>query len=576
MATPPLSTAGTISIAEVLTLLDGPFQEMAEAVAHDRYALWLGSGISRDRLPPLHMVMERVLGFLQARVDPADQNCRFRTTLTEILELAALSKDDWTAMDLNRPVAEWPKIEEISKALILQYARVMDIVPAGEEPDYLLWEAVDVANTYGDPATEPDIEHLCIAILVLEGLASDIVSANWDGLVEKAVDELAGGLPILRTCVLDQDTRSDRLRGNLYKFHGCAVLAARDEVTYRPKLVGRASQINGWAGQRSNEVMVAKLIEIVTGKPTLVLGLSAQDSNIQGVFVAAENRLAWPWPSHPPALVFSNDKLGPDHKILLQNVYKDAYSAASRNAIEQSALFRAYGKSLLPALCLHALATKLCKLIDLQFQHFAQPELAKLHAGVIRLRDQVATVADSVGKEAFVQFTIGFSGRTMSLFLLGKEPLPVGPRYRPISSSPVQHLEADPFLAISGTKELSAAIGLLGIGVRSVGWTAEEPPAGIVRPGAFQVRTATTALQVFFAANAQSSSQLVTNGLVGLMDEAIVIHSHEIPEPMPRAARRAPGRTGLPGVKEVSITNISQGITNTDDLLLRFREEVGL
>jgi hypothetical protein len=576
MATPVLPSAGTISIAEVLALLDAQFQEMAEAVAHDRYALWLGSGISRDRLPPLDVVLQRLLEFLREKIDPTDKDCKFRASLVEILALAPLSNDDWKAIDFSRPAMEWPKFAEITKSLILQYARVLDIAPAGVEADYLVWEAIDVAKTYGDPTTEPDIEHLCIAILMMEGLASDIVSANWDGLVEKAVEQLAGGLPVLRVCVLDEDTRTDGQRGNLYKFHGCAVLAARDEATYRPKLVGRASQINGWANQRSNEVMLSKLIEIVTTKPTLMLGLSAQDSNIQGVFVAAQNRMAWPWPSHPPAFVFSNDKLGPDHKTLLQNVYKDAYSAANREPIELSALLRAYGKSLLPALCLHVAATKLCRLIDLLFEHFSQLERAKLHAGVTALRNQVAATAVTLGKEPFVRSMISFSGRTMSLFLAGREPHSVGPQYRPISATPVQHLKADPFLTISGTKELSVGIGLFGICVLSAGWTAEGPAAGTVRPGAFQVRTGTTVLQVFFAASAQSAEQLVGNSLVGLTDEAIIIHSHAIPSPMARAARRAPGRTGLPGLQEVSIAKVCEGITNADDLVRRFREEVAL
>jgi hypothetical protein len=125
-------------------------------------------------------------------------------------------------------------------------------------------------------------------------------------------------------------------------------------------------------------------------------------------------------------------------------------------------------------------------------------------------------------------------------------------------------------------QELSVGVGLLGICVLSAGWTAEGPAAGKVRPGAFQVRTGSTVLQVFFAASAQSAEQLVGNGLVGLTDEAIIIHSHAIPSPIARAARRAPGRTGLPGLQEVSIAKVCEGITNTDDLVRRFREEVAL
>jgi hypothetical protein len=59
--------AATVSVRDVLSLLDGPFGELAEGVAQGRYALWLGSGISRDRMPPLLMVVQKVLAYLQAR-----------------------------------------------------------------------------------------------------------------------------------------------------------------------------------------------------------------------------------------------------------------------------------------------------------------------------------------------------------------------------------------------------------------------------------------------------------------------------------------------------------------------------
>jgi len=47
-----------------------------------------------------------------------------------------------------------------------------------EEDDYLLWEGVHVTDAFADPATEPDAEHLCIAILGLEGLLPEIMSAT--------------------------------------------------------------------------------------------------------------------------------------------------------------------------------------------------------------------------------------------------------------------------------------------------------------------------------------------------------------------------------------------------------------
>ena len=168
--------------------------------------------------------------------------CTFRAALTGTLDLASLSDDDWRQIDLDRPASEWPKLGEIAKSLVLQYAKVLDVELTDEPPDYLCGRPSKSQDIRG---TELDVEHLCSAILALKGLASDIVSANWDGLIEKAVTLLPGGLPILRTYVLDDDSRAERLRGNLCKFHDCAVLARQDETTYKPQLVWRASHING-------------------------------------------------------------------------------------------------------------------------------------------------------------------------------------------------------------------------------------------------------------------------------------------------------------------------------------------
>jgi hypothetical protein len=147
-----------------------------------------------------------------------------------------------------------------------------------EEDDYLLWEGAEVTTTYGDPAIEPDTEHLCIALLILEGVASEIPSANWDGLIEKAVAEVNSGAPALLVCVDPEDLRAPALQARLYKFHGCAVRARDDEAKYRPLLIARQSQIHAWIPQGGP--FVTRLIDIATTKPTLMVGLSAQDANI--------------------------------------------------------------------------------------------------------------------------------------------------------------------------------------------------------------------------------------------------------------------------------------------------------
>src|SRR3546814_4943832 len=57
----PPPAAATITVRATLALLDGPKREIAEGVANDEYVFWLGSGISRERLPDLRDVAKRVL-----------------------------------------------------------------------------------------------------------------------------------------------------------------------------------------------------------------------------------------------------------------------------------------------------------------------------------------------------------------------------------------------------------------------------------------------------------------------------------------------------------------------------------
>jgi hypothetical protein len=76
------------TVAEVLECFDDEFAEVAAAFARGEYPLWLGSGISRDVVPDVPTLLQRILEFLQTRVDVSNPTCRFRAALAEILEAA--------------------------------------------------------------------------------------------------------------------------------------------------------------------------------------------------------------------------------------------------------------------------------------------------------------------------------------------------------------------------------------------------------------------------------------------------------------------------------------------------------
>ena len=119
-------TAFNISIRQALILLDGEFASMAEGIAQRRYALWLGSGISRDRVDDLKRMAGRVLSHLWDRIDPANPSCAYRRALEEAVGLARLSPGDHASVDFNRPIAEWPAIDTVLINLSREYARLLD------------------------------------------------------------------------------------------------------------------------------------------------------------------------------------------------------------------------------------------------------------------------------------------------------------------------------------------------------------------------------------------------------------------------------------------------------------------
>ncbi len=568
-----MPTASTISIPETLGLLDGDFISLAHGISENRYSLWLGSGISFGRVDGLGQVVPRVIEHLRVRLTARDATCSFWTALQTALSLTAPSNDERSRFTYDEPFGSWADAESLTKRLINQYSRLLQIRVGSKPSDYLLWDAIDIPATFADPNIEPDVEHLCIALLVMEGLASDIASANWDGLIEKATSSLADNATTLIVCVRPEELQQQPGRGSLLKFHGCAVRATADQSRYRPYLTGRLSQINRWV--EDYPAMANRLITLISSKPTLMIGLSAQDSNIQGIFAKAESSIQWAWPGDRPSLVFSASDLGIDQSSLLENVYRDTYNGADHDAIDRSATFPAYGKPLLLGLVLHCLTAKLSAMIDFgSTANFSQIEKAKLRAGLKAIRDKLGQEGDA-DRLAFVNSFVHHSGRLMGMFHAGQVPT-LPKRYIPITSSPVQAFAGDPLLETSGLPEAATAGGILGILLQEGKLALRSTDTTKFGSGAVEVESPLAPARMFFAANANAALRLWNNGLVTDRDDTILVHSLEVVPSQTRSPRSSPGRTGKSGIREVSIATLAAATTSSDELVLRFRQEVGI
>lgn len=572
MTTPPGAGAGSVTVSQTLDLLEGPHAALARGVADGRYTLWLGSGISRDRVPDLGVLITKVLSFLHDRLAPGGVDCPHRQALGQIVGMAGLRDHERAMFTLDDDPLGWPVLDDVITGLTRQYSEMLATEVDGEPPDYLLWEGVDVPATYGGSGT-PDCEHLCIAILVLEGVVKDAVSANWDGLIEDAVAELTGRTDeVVQVVVLPEELRGARRPLTLYKFHGCAVLASRDPGRYRSALVGTRPQITAWTSDLNVKPIRTKMISLATEHPTLVVGLSAQDVDIQQLFAEAETAMAWPWPTDPPAHVFSADELGLDHRNILRVVYRDDYCAQSED-IRTHALVRAYGKPLLTALVLHVLAAKLRAYIgEVEAPHLAAGDRAELADGIAVLARLAADAAEP-DRFAFVRKLVAAQRRALVLFRgEDRDPAPSG-IYTPLSISPADRVHADPALATNGVREMAAALSLLGRGAARGAWTLGRRPLMSGAEGVVTVSAGGGAeAAVLFAANGKAAARLISEGDVDPDDGTVVLlHSTEPVAAPVRSPRSRYGRTGRFAMREVDMSRLLRDAADLAELESAFR-----
>ena len=576
-------TAANISVLDTLKLLDGEFHEVAEGVAKGEYALWLGSGISRERVADLSAVARRVLHYLstEARAEAGDGP--FKRALNKALGYA-LNATEKAAVDQSVEPEQWPNIDTIVDRLIGKYALLLDLRIAGKPSDHLLWDIVDVRSTYANDILEPDCEHMAIAVLALEGVIPKVASANWDGLVEKAVASITqGNQEIVTILVRADDIPGANGRTHLHKFHGCAVRARQNEGLYREYIVGRDQQITDWPNDPKFALMKNQLEGMSVVYRTLMIGLSAQDSNIKDIFSAGRAMLKRAWPAHPPAYVFAGDELGAEQGTMIKSVYQDDYDN-NQEEIEKGAKIPAYGKSLLSALMLSVLGQKFANFIGLaNAPLLPAPERKRVADGAMRIRDLIAALAgdSSDDKRNFINGLVAGIARNLAMFRGDKNAF-VNGVYGPVCTVPIGQIANDPNLQNSGMPELAMFLGAAGLGTAEDGWTLSQPVGG-PDAGSFSISTPAsgTPQKVFVVSNHETVSKLVGDGALDESDSNTIVAICSAP--MTRRQTNSLttyGRAGNDdapsGCREFSFKSLVENATDADHLLARLKEEATL
>ncbi|KQP23354.1 hypothetical protein ASF43_05695 [Pseudorhodoferax sp. Leaf267] len=567
-----LTTASKITIQETLDLLDGPFAAVAKGIGEGSYTLWLGSGISRDRVIGLDGVLAKLIEFLRINVTP-HPDCAHRRALEKLFRMSGLPAADMAGIDLGQSAASWPVLKALVAALWNQYSAVLSIEVGDRKLDYLLWDGLDFPNTFA--SQDADAEHLAIGMLSLEGAFSLLASANWDGLLEAGVREL-GHPETYRVTVTGEDLRSPAAAvATLYKFHGCAIRAISHENPYRRLLIARTSQITSWMTNDDFKIARDQLGAMLQVQRTLMVGMSAQDENIRHTFANANAHKGWQWDAAPTPVLFSAQELGDDHRNLLQNVYGEITYETHRAAICQAARIQAYAKPLLIALLLQVVSSKLKVLAnDVTAPGLDGVARNSIVSGISFLRSRAASGGD-VDRLAYVKQLAATLARAMHQHHAGVSAK--GPqRYFPIDSDPVLRLKDKLIHQGSGMREAAAALGLIGFEESSHAWRTSTDDPLDARSGALRLTSTTGSARVFLAANDDAITGLLECEAFEDSDaDVVVICSGRVTA---RQSRSPSGhrRTGVATARYVGLREMLRDARDLDDLRERFRQEVAL
>jgi hypothetical protein len=286
-----------------------------------------------------------------------------------------LSADEKASIDFGQPPSAWPPFASIISQLQSQYSAVLGVsLRVGEVTQSIPWDVLKLQEMYSDPSKEPDAEHLCLALLIEEGFLLNLVTTNWDPLIEKAHTACCNG----RTSTLDVVACNEELsrQGSgraprLLKIHGCAKKAVGDSLRYLPFMVATKHQIAMWTGREPIRDATRALLR---EGPALFIGLSGQDFNLQMLFVDVRSAGDPPFPPSPVRVAFCAAELSEDHRAILQNVYGDTTFNANADIITKEAAVPLFAKPLLGTLYALGLKEKIACLLKV-----AESELESFH-----------------------------------------------------------------------------------------------------------------------------------------------------------------------------------------------------
>ena len=335
------------TLAEALNHLRTNFSQLVDDFVEGKLAIWAGSMISAGCLPPLGDLLKKLLDGIHARINASDLNCPFKRWLMETVPTRFHA-----SCPLTQQPSTWTEITAVTDDLKGRYSEVLNKdFNAGGTPVSLVWDILQLHEEYSADHLLPDAEHRFLALLIAEGVVREIVTTNWDELIEKAFQRSLGvrfAPAILQVVVHRTEINQPVSAARLSKIHGCARLAKGDPAKYREYLVATRSQFITWLDDPNREAIREHLRAILRQWPALFVGSSGQDFNLQLEFKRIARQVG-PFEIMPPRFVFASTRLEDPHKEVLTALHGDQF-LPNEEQFKQTCVLGLYGKPLLGAL----------------------------------------------------------------------------------------------------------------------------------------------------------------------------------------------------------------------------------
>ena len=363
--------------SKAIDVLDKAWEPFTRRALDGDFFWWVGTGVSMGVLPGTGYMVLGALEALQARYAGTSDVCYLEGFNAA---LALVGRGD---VDIHRPSREWTDLDALVSALADNYPAVFECLQqyTRGKADFVL-DIVRIPEVYGRDDLELDAEHTLLAALIAEGVISDLVTTNWDPLIERAYQSMS--VPDDLTVVAHPDDMGPG-RPRLLKMHGCARLSLQNRSKYGKYIVYTGEQVDAWATNvpQFKEALGTSLRE----RPVMFVGCSGRDTDIKQAVMLARERYE-PFPVETPRAVFASERMTAEYEAILSRLHGDAFAGDDAARLKVQALVPLRARELLASLWAVCVAAKGRKLMQLATPALSPEWLALWdeQLGEVRLR----------------------------------------------------------------------------------------------------------------------------------------------------------------------------------------------